>query len=94
MSSPTIASSVDAAATAADSLKNGLGVYRSFKLGSATAVADGTPPSAHDSISDTASSYCQAYASAMARDAEAFKQIGISFDEADEMAASGMQGVP
>ena len=58
MSSSTIASSVDAAGAAADSLKAGLDAYHSFKLGSATGVADGTPPTTHDSISDAASSYC------------------------------------
>lgn len=87
----TIASNTDAAAAAADSLKAGLDAYRSFKLGSATAAADGTPPSTHDSISDAASSYYEAYANAMERDAEAFKQVGISLSEADAMAASDIQ---
>ena len=91
MSSSTIASSTDAAGEAADSLKAGLDAYRSFKLGSATGVADGTPPTTHDSISDAASSYCAAYASAMERDAGAFRQVGISLDEADAMAAADIQ---
>lgn len=91
VSSSTIASSVDAAGAAADSLKAGLEAYHSFKLGSATGVADGTPPTTHDSISDAASSYCAAYASAMERDAGAFRQVGISLDEADAMAAADIQ---
>lgn len=89
--STTIASSADAAGAAADSLKAGLDAYRSFKLESAAAVADGTPPSDHDSISDTASSYYTAYAATMERDAEAFRQIGISLNEADAMAAADIQ---
>lgn len=92
MSSSTISSSVTAASAVAGKLKAGLDEHRSFKLGSATDVADGIPPSAHDSVSCTASSCFQAYAGVMERDAEAFEQIGIVLDEADAAAALGIRG--
>lgn len=85
--STTIVSSAGAAETAALTLKTDLDGYRSFRLGPAMSVADGVPPSDHDSVSSTASAYCTAYADAMDRDAQAFAQIGIELDEADAMAA-------
>ena len=70
-----------------------LETYRSFKLDRATSVADGIPPTNHDDIADTASSYCNAYADSMERDAKAFRQIGITLAEADAMAAASIESI-
>ncbi len=93
MPSDQIVSSVAEAAASAVRLMTGLETYRSFKLDSATSVADGIPPTNHDDIADTASSYCNAYADSMERDAKAFRQIGITFAEADAMAAASIESI-
>ena len=93
MPSDQIVSSVAEAAASAVRLMTGLETYRSFKLDRATSVADGIPPTNHDDIADTASSYCNAYADSMERDAEAFRQIGITLAEADAMAAASIESI-
>ena len=93
MPSDQIVSSVAEAAASAVRLMTGLETYRSFKLDSATSVADGIPPTNHDDIADTASSYCNAYADSMERDAKAFRQIGITCAEADAMAAASIESI-
>ena len=93
MPSDQIVSSVAEAAASAVRLMTGLETYRSFKLDSATSVADGIPPTNHDDIADTASSYCNAYADSMERDAKAFRQIGITLAEADAMAAASIESI-
>ena len=93
MPSDQIVSSVAEAAASAVRLMTGLETYRSFKLDSATSVADGIPPTNHDDIADTASSYCNAYADSMERDAKAFRQIGITLAEADAMAAANIESI-
>ena len=50
MPSDQIVSSVAEAAASAVRLMTGLETYRSFKLDSATSVADGIPPTNHDDI--------------------------------------------
>lgn len=93
MPSDQIVSSVAEAAASAVRLMTGLETYRSFKLNRATSVADGIPPTNHDDIADTASSYCNAYADSMERDAKAFRQIGITLAEADAMAAASIESI-
>lgn len=93
MPSDQIVSSVAEAAASAVRLMTGLETYRSFKLDRATSVADGIPPTNHDDIADTASSYCNAYADSMERDAKAFRQIGITLAEADAMAAASIESI-
>ena len=93
MPSALIVSSVAKAAASAIRLMTGLETYRSFKLDRATSVADGIPPTNHDDIADTASSYCNAYADSMERDAKAFRQIGITLAEADAMAAANIESI-
>ena len=93
MPSDQIVSSVAKAAASAIRLMTGLETYRSFKLDRATSVADGIPPTNHDDIADTASSYYNAYADSMERDAKAFRQIGITLAEADAMAAANIESI-
>ena len=93
MPSDQIVSRVAKAAASAIRLMTGLETYRSFKLDRATSVADGIPPTNHDDIADTASSYCNAYADSMERDAKAFRQIGITLAEADAMAAANIESI-
>jgi type VII secretion effector (TIGR04197 family) len=86
--SQSIASSVQAAAVKANSLRERLDAFSHMPTLKLTAINQTTPARDHDACAELVKSSLQSYCESLLRDANDLEKIAASFDEADRRIAS------